>query len=116
MSYVLHCNLGEDFDKMNNSFGGRLPLLFGFTNELSEMAPVYRISQALFVTLALDRNLITATNTFVCTEMRPFGHIEQLLHSSVSAVSQLTQNVSDEKLLTHNTRSFFFSSKLCHLI
>jgi len=43
---------------MNNSFGGRLPLLFGFPNdELSEMAPVYRIPHALFITLALDRNL-----------------------------------------------------------
>jgi hypothetical protein len=89
MSYVLHCNLGEGFDKMNNSLGGRLPLLFGFTNdELSEMARVYRIPHALFVTLALDRNLITATNTFVCTEMRPFGHIEQFLNSSVSVKSQ----------------------------
>jgi hypothetical protein len=63
---------------MNNSFDGRLPILFRFTNdELSEMAPVNRIPHALFVTLAFDRNLITATNTFVRTEMRPFGQIEQ---------------------------------------
>jgi len=74
---------------MNNSFGGRLPILFGFTNdELSEMAPMYRIPHALFVTLALGRNLITATNTFVCTETRPFSYIEQFLHSPLSGVFQ----------------------------
>jgi len=68
---------------------GALFILFGFTNdELSERAPVCRIPHALFVTLALDRNLITVTNTFVCTTMKPFGRKEQFLHSSVSVVSQ----------------------------